>query len=377
MATRNIYIYNIVVPPDLPIGLNVNFYYRLKYSDTFHLAASGIPVDVNGNFSPGVPLTLTVGVPYVLRAENDLCGFFYDQEMIIPDEGCICPPGYTLSPDSTYCFKLDIQPATYTGGTNPITLCHYQNLTQYGVFGSVFYKLGKYNVDGTWNISDPTALPTIKTTSIGMGGYNSANFVNSIIANPNVWIDLNTSPQQYGRLNLGGLWVCGSPNLGGTFGFSRQITLPSSQVYYIGVGSDNFPTVTINGTIVIQQDATAAGGSNYFNNTGGNFLFRYWHVFPVQLNAGPNIIELDVDNAPGTQGILGYEIYEATESQLLSCVTMGDLEPYIIFTTRDIPNGSLSDIGNYSCSAFPGYTLVNDNGNYTCQRLFQEAPTGC
>lgn len=379
MATRTIIINQIKLPKNQTTPITVSLFYKLYYGGTWTQIASGVTLDLNGNMSPGIPLTLTVGTRYLLRAENELCGFEYEQWVLIPDLGCQCPVGYTLSTDHSYCYKLDVQPAQYIGGANPILMCHYTNSSQYGVFGSVFYKPFKYNIDGTWNILDATARPTILTTSLGMGGYNTGSFNTTIITSPNVWI--NTVAGVDSRLNKGGLWDCGSPSGSGqstveVLGFARQINIPASGTYYIGIGSDNFPTVKINGITIIQQNAATAGGANYFNNTGGNFLFRYWHVFPIQLQAGPNLIEMDVDNTSSI-GILGFEIYNTDEATLTSITTEAGLNPYIVFTTRDVPPGSLSDIGNYSCAAYPGYSLVNDNGNYTCQFLFQQSPTGC
>lgn len=282
-----------------------------------------------------------------------------------------CPVGFTLSPDSTYCYQEDTQSAQSSGGST-LELCHYTRPQDYGNYGVVFYKLGKYNVDGTWNLSDPTARPELLSLGPGLG-YNALAFNDQTISVPNVWLNSDFTTAVDSRLNRGGLWLCGNVNYNGTLGFGRQINIPTSKVYYIGLGADNYASLQVNGVTVLNQDIITLSGPSYFNaaSTG----FRYWHVYPVQLNAGPNVITMSGTNT-GSVGIMGFEIYDATELQLMSVTTALQLEPYIVFTTRDIPDNSPSDIGNYNCNAYPGYSLVYDEGTglYQC-KLITTSPT--
>ena len=69
-------------------------------------------------------------------------------------------------------------------------------------------------------------------------------------------------------------------------------------------------------------------------------------------------------------GILGLEVYNATETQLIACTTESELDNYIIFSTKNITDGSLFDVGNYYC-ADPSYELVYDPITlaYSCKKI--------
>jgi hypothetical protein len=110
-------------------------------------------------------------------------------------------------------------------------------------------------------------------------------------------------------------------------------------------------------------------------------LFRYWHVYEIYLNAGPNIISVTGNNS-GVLGIIGVEVYKATIPQLIACTNETDLAPYIVFSSAaptfgSIADGDLSDVGAYSCDSHPGYTLVYDptTNSYHCQKVDVTVPS--
>ncbi|HEY4062331.1 MAG TPA: fibronectin type III domain-containing protein [Puia sp.] len=291
------------------------------------------------------------------------CGYGLSTIVNFQSNNCFCPPGYTVSPDSTYCYQELSQDATYTGGDNPFQACHF-TYEQYSLFGAVAYQLNGYNPDGTW-ITPPNIY-----TNLAPGAIPNANVINHTtgpfinIAGDNI----------SGRLNASGLWVCGNQNYAGTLGFSRQFNLATSKVYYIGLGADNFASIAINGTTIVSQNKSAMAVPSQMNDGSGSFLFRMWFLYPVQMQSGVNLIQIEGTNTDGI-GIFGCEIYDATEAQLLACNSTDDLQPFIVFSTKDVADNSDFDTGNYSCSSFPGYQLVFDSGSgtYTCKILNQSA----
>lgn len=274
---------------------------------------------------------------------------------------CQCPPGFTAVGTNDNCQQVISEPAALNGG-GVITACHYTK-NVYGQYGTVFYKPGGYATNGTFTITPSY----IKTAAIG--GVH----VGTLWANP-------AGTLTGGRLNNAGIWKCGDQNYTGTLGFSRQLVISSTKTYYIGLGSDNYATIKINGVTIVSQDASALGASLAITAEG---TFKYWHVYPVELTAGVNLLEMTGTNL-GLEGIMGCEIYDATEAQLIACTTEAELLPYIVFTTDDmagIPSGSKVidtdpfEVGSYNCSAFPGYNLVFQGGSYQC-KLIQNTPCG-
>jgi len=322
-------------------------------------------------------LSLDSGFYYYIRftTQSQTCSSKYAIKQIYVSGGLdCCPVGYTLSPDSTYCYKEETAAADVTGGSLQL-LCHFTSAANYGNYGVVIYKAGKYNVDGTWTVADPTAKPEMISLGTGLG-YNAAAFNTTVIATPHVWLNSDFVSAVDSRLNKGGLWKCAAQSYVGSLGFSRQIIVPSTKTYYIGVGADDSAKIQINGVTVLDQDISTLLTSTYFN--GSNLAFRYWHVYPVTLLSGPNIITLTGTNT-GSLGIMGFEIYDATELQLKTVTTEAGLNPYIIFTTRDIVNNSPSDLANYSCVSNPGYSLVYDpiGNTYFCKKITTNPTISC
>lgn len=253
------------------------------------------------------------------------------------------------------------------------TACHFNLPSNYGIFGSVFYKTGLYNSDGTWNYSNDLAKPTLLTNNTAIG-FNANSFHVTTIPSSSPWINANGTTAINSRLNQSGIWKCGDQGFQGDVGFRQEITIGTAKVYYIGIGCDDYGSIKLNGTLIIQQSIAATGGTDYFNNTNNNQLFRYWHVYPVTLLVGTSVIEMTGTNIGGP-GILGLEIYDATESQLVGCTsasgTLGDqslsstnLNKYIVFSSINATNGAASDIEYCECP--PGYIKSVVDGMTIC-----------
>jgi|GEM_PF-6180423 len=266
-----------------------------------------------------------------------------------------CAAGFTLSADKTACIKADDVVVIAT----PAAHLTYQT---YGLRGTVFYKPG-YNVDGTWDIHNSANYPDV------YGGYQFANHCNFTGISQGLWSNYNQSSATTGggRMNECALWKQGNPSFMGTLGFTKTISVSSDATYLIGVGADNNVVVKMDGNIIFAPVSSTIGGSDYFGNTDSNYT--YWSVIPVYLSAGAHTFNIAVENISGSAGsdnpgAIALEIYNATESQLMACVTDSDLSPYIYFSTKDVTDGTDFDV-SYSCN--PGYILTRqEDGSYAC-----------
>lgn len=275
-----------------------------------------------------------------------------------------CADGYQLSKDNSYCYKVDTEAAVQNESEN--TTQHFTNVN-YGVWGTIFYKAGLFNQNGTWDINNQLAWPDLYTDR------DDTDFVNVNVTQypTGLWVNEDYTLTK-SRLNVCGLWKYGNQNYIGPLGFSRTFTIPTSGYYYMGVGSDNYCTITIDNNVIVEQDYQTLAGTAYLNDTTtteDTVCFRYWHMYPVYLTAGTHTIQITSTNL-AYAGVLGVEIYNATEEQLVACASQSDLTAYTIFSTKDIADGSSFDIGNYSCSS-SDYTLVYDSVNqtYSCQKI--------
>ncbi len=323
-----------------------------------YTAAPDALVDVSGVIVDPDPYTITVpSVNMVVKAVN-ACGTDSYQTTFITCApvtalgGSIegqCADGYTLSDDGTYCYMLDIQAATCPGG-DPTTACHYTNVG-YTSFGTIIFKPSGYNVDGT-----------------PIGGFDPIRYDITTGYTGKVW--RNTAGNIYdGRLNKAGIWSCDDSTLVGTLGYSRNITIPTTGLYYIGVGADNTASIKVNGATVLDQDATAIGTAF---STDAQATFKYWLVYPVNLNAGINLVEVTGTNV-GSVGIIGFEIYNATESQLTVGLTESQLTAYTIYSTKPYIGSVVKHLGTGTITPGSGYGL---DGIYTGVSLINGAGTG-
>lgn len=269
---------------------------------------------------------------------------------------CNCPSGFTAVGTSDNCQRVLTQPAALNGG-GALSACHYSS-TAYGQFGTIFYQPGGYGLNGVF-----TTTPTYLKTPLVGGSYTGALWGNGAANTTNA------------RLNTTGIWKCLDQNYMATpLGFSRQFTVGTTKTYYIGMGADNYATIKINGVTIVAQDANDLSAAL---SGGIDVAFKYWHVYPVVLQAGVNLLEITGTNV-GSIGVFGCEIYDATEGQLIACTTQSELVPYIVFTTGNVPgvpvdqkvlDNDLFDVGSYNCSAHPGYNLVKEGGSYLCKKI--------
>jgi hypothetical protein len=261
----------------------------------------------------------------------------YKEEWQVPlkDQTCTsCPTGYQLSEDGSFCYTYSTQPATMLGSTRPICAATH---AAYGTEGTLIYNPG-FPVDGN-------------------GTYEQVNLANTF------W--RNTTGSN-GPMNRAGIWTCQLYEpIGEWVGFSVKVNVLDSKVYYIGMGGDNQIRFKLNGTVILEQDAMNL--DPIFPQWGQEAAFRYWHVYPVKLNAGENFITVEGYNI-GSVGSFAVEIYDNTPAEIKAATSEADLK--YVFTSRDMRGKSFQTgetTTGYGCPA--DYFLDASSEPYVCRKM--------
>jgi hypothetical protein len=277
---------------------------------------------------------------------NDLAyddkGFYYISgytNTIIPGTTtCICDSGFTLS--GTTCTGTDLVPAVKSNSIS-FTARQITGRNFNSRRGAFIYNT--YNTNGTSTPSSPfIPLP-----------------LNSI------WSSQSTTTN--GRLNNIGFWDSTSPlntPVGLTFTFSLNI--PSgSKSYYVGIGVDNYAELIVNCNTILVMDPAAMD-----INHGGVLYgspYECWNIYKITLQNGVNYVTIKgIDT--GVPGALGFEIYDATESELANVSSVTQLETNLVakdsvtgqfITSKNFFGKKLESI-NYDCDC--GSVVVRGAG---------------
>ncbi len=316
---------NAPISPSIVVDLFIKGYYQPDSDYT--LIESGVNVDVDGTVlaSPLPSVSIDPTQYYVLKAVNDLCGFVYTQPVMLAP---YCQPGYTLSGDESYCYLTSIVAATPPSAPqNTVS----QTNGNYSVDGTYIYAPG-YATDGTGASSQ---------ISLSNGFWN------------NVGADTTDGP-----LNRSGLWVA-SPGANQQIGYSVCLDLPVDATYLIGIGTDNYGIINVDGNNIVTQNPTtlAAQYNAMYPGIGDFVTFRIFHVYPVDLLAGTHVLELIGYNVSGPAA-LGAEVYNMSAAALAAATSYAGMGAGLIFSSKDyigmpVQLGT-SGIG-YSCPS--GYSL--------------------
>lgn len=252
-----------------------------------------------------------------------------------------CTPDFTLAPDGSYCYKIEeIAVTPPTGGVPEITIA--KSDTNYGQFGTCIYEPG-FNVDGTGIFE--------------MIPYNNA-----------FWINYPQDEVSLGPLNRCGLWTTTTAEYQ-DIGFSVCLNISEAKTYYIGIGGDNSCKIFVNGQMVISQNPHAL---KYLHNTDTQVTFKLWHIYPILLNSGPNIIEL-IGHNDTSIAAMGAEVYDNTKQQLINATSYEDLN--LVFSTSSMI-GLPIQIGNavgFTCP--PSYSLATCSEPFVCRRIITTLPS--
>jgi len=223
----------------------------------------------------------------------------------------------TISPTNPISvYPLDYSPIPFSSPTNPSTPFSY-----YSDLGSLLYD-NDFDLDGSGN---STLLDTA-------GLWINNDRVSGPLLRSGVWTNTN----------LTDYWL----------GFNLCFQINDPKLYYIGLGGNDGVTFKINKTTIIQQNI----GTAYSEN------FRYWHIYPIILNRGENVIQvMGIDTSDG--GGFGMEIYDNEVSELRTASTINDLN--IIFSTINktgqtfdvvYSSGFTPSTSGYTCESGDTYT---------------------
>lgn len=267
--------------------------------------------------------------------------FKEDWQVPLKDLSCSsCPAGYDLSEDGSYCYTYNTQPATKLGDS--ITICSATN-GAYSLEGSFVYDTGY--------------------TAKGVGSYYPIPKSNLF------WT--NRQGMEVGPMNRCGVWNCNSGQPYREWvGFSVKVNVLDSKTYYIGMGGDNLISFKLNGNVIVKQDS-ATVATTFSPWPGISAAFIYWHIYPVKLNAGENVIEVAGYNFNQSLGAFGVEIYDNTREEIIAATSEADLN--YVFTSKSMIGKSFQ-VGEtstgYGCPT--GYFLDASSQPYTCKQLVKQ-----
>lgn len=286
---------------------------------------------------------------------------------------CSCAEGYTLNPLTNICETVERIPATASGGTfYPIIVGN--KAPVYGNLGGALYP----NITGaTFPINGYSSPAYIVKDAAGTGLTYSPTLS---VAGNQIFNSNGTSTG--GRLNYNSLWGDSyPPNTWFTLRFC--ITITQNNTYIFALAGDNQVKASITSTtfqggvtsfnlVNLWASTSSSGTPADPSNTGP---FNYWHMFPIDLPVGDHVFELSGYNFFDLYGFAA-EVYDIPVLDLQnlmasSTATVGDLEPYIMFKTKDLirdPPLFLPQAGStgivYSCPS--GYTFTECYGAPQC-----------
>ena len=323
-------------PIDNPI--TVSLYIKDYYGGTYALIDDNVPVAVDGTItaSPLPSVSIAPTQKYVLKAVNELCGFEYEQPVMIYP---YCQVGYTLSEDQSYCYIQEFADATPpSAGVNTAAATN-----------DVYTSCGSYIVSPGYN-------------SNGTGASTQISLLNPYWRNGSVLCGNNNLID--GPMNRSGLWAAsGSPT---EIGFSVCINITESKTYFVGLGVDNYGTIKLDGEIIVQQDE-AAIQAQYGGVVGATF--KYWLIYPIDIPAGTHYLECLGTNS-GSAAAFATQIYNNTAAEIAAATSDGDLN--FVFNSADYIGMPvvLGDEGTgYSCS--PGFSLSVCESPVQCVRIIK------
>lgn len=260
---------------------------------------------------------------------------------------CGCPAGYTIAPNGIDCILITETTATAA----PVI---YTALA--GNPNSIFGSRTRF-----YETTAGRSLPATMTTSPqGFKDAASIQFNYVDVSGNTLWGKAGSNTAADGRLNDSGIWTNGGTSGSGAqlpinewIGFADCVDVPEDGIYCIGLAADNLMRFSVNGQLIIQ------------NSISHSFAFNYWHVFPVFLSAGINLISMEGQSTGGL-AIFGAEIYKQTSDILQTYTTQSELDVVTIFSTKNKIGETfqLGELSGYSCPS--GYTLNTCTPSYTC-----------
>lgn len=259
-----------------------------------------------------------------------------------------CYTGYEPTFDGD-CFKIDSYNAPISGTT--LVIEKQPVNSSYNLYGAAIFSDWNFNGTGTYDIFGKTNI---------------------------YWTNLfNTTGINTGPLNREIIWS-ETPYANQDVGFSYCVSLGVGKTYYVGFGCDNIGKISLNGTMLLEQNSTAlhnmflSNGDDVSVGYSDRITFRYWYLYPVFIPSGDNILEIFGHNYSNPAGI-GIVIYDATENDLKNAKSDSDLGNKILFQSSSLDNEDLNysydpinGYNGYYCDA--GYGLNTCGGTVTCDK---------
>ena len=293
----------------------------------------------NPTLSTSYDLVLQTGITYYLRitSSGTKCDPRATYYTLTTASGNCCPPTYTLSPDESYCYKIDT--TTPTVIQSDICLAASQLASQYSGTGTRLYNPGYTTaLSGTYTLLS-TQPQWKEQTSAVLGPMNREA----------VWVDTDCNGTK-------------DPlTAGQVLQITIQITSSTPKTVYVGIGGDNTFRLDVNGTTIVDRDASYAGDN-----------FNYWHLFPVDIVSGTSYFNFRAVGDGTTNDAFGAVIYDNTQTELSTATSDASLN--ILFRTSDYI-GQHIDIA--TCPV--GYFLDTTDGvgNYICVQVLTDEPIEC
>jgi hypothetical protein len=252
-----------------------------------------------------------------------------------------CPDGYDQVGDKCIHYE-EVEPVY----TEPVyTIVKKEDDPAYAVYGAIVF-------DDGWN-------------------YNGTGVYERILPLTNTYWANSPYPSFTGVMNRTAVWA--SETKGDQdIGFSFCIDIAVAKTYYIGFACDNWGKIKINGTFILEQDRDDI--MTMFNTTDSGILHKYWFIYPVEVEAGRNIIEVYGHNESWIAGV-GIQIYNATKKDLFDVTNENPLGSKILFSSEELVDSVLNyeytpteGYHGYNCP--DGYSLDDCDGSPKCiQRI--------
>jgi hypothetical protein len=268
---------------------------------------------------------------------------------VIPLQDACCPEEYTLAPDGSYCYKVEETAATPPGAAENAV----------AVSNAAYCTCGSYIYTSGW-------------ASNGTGTSAQISLSNPFWVNgAGACADSTTTD---GPLNRSGIWASGGGLTDQDVGFGVCLNIPATKTYYVGVGADNYAIIKLDSVTLITQDPTALAAQY---GVGAASTFKVWHIYPIEIAAGPHILEILGHNVSGAASI-GCEVYDATSAELIAATSYAALGSKLVFSSKDYVGQPIqlgTDGVGYSCPV--DYSLDICSGPATCKKFLTTATISC
>lgn len=332
----------VILPTDYLLGDNINGWNGPCVSSGIHTYNCWIEVKIYSEY-----------YAYVFGSEYpiDGNGLIYSNILTFTDHlenldpglktgSCntyVCPLNYTLN--DNLCYQYIVANAIRSTNTYQIRLV--EGSPAFGAQGTRFYANADQTVGPLRGSIDSGAMGStdaVLQDNDGTGVILSYTLDNSSA----LWkaVDAFT-----GRLNILRVWTL--PVVTNEWiGHSICLMVATTKKYCIGVGANTKMRIKINGNLFARFDR-----GDYPSHSG------FWHVLEITLHQGINIIEIEGYSSTAILPALGFEIYEATITQLMALQTVMDLTDSGYSTVK-------------SSSFINSYFNIGSNSGYSCPQGF-------